>query len=122
MNPVKFKSPNNGLHLGQIKARLMKPTKEQADFIKAHPVKVERAKLDKRNGSDIPPGQAKQPKEGRKVEVEKANPSNPGNPGKPEKAEKPTMKQQKSDQGGNPGGKPQNPEQSKGQGKGKGKP
>ena len=119
---VKFKSPNNGLHLGQIKARLMKPTKEQADFIKAHPVKVERAKLDKRNGSDIPPGQAKQPKEGREVEVEKANPSNPGNPGKPEKAEKPTMKQQKSDQGGNPGGKPQNPEQSKGQGKGKGKP
>jgi hypothetical protein len=116
---AKYKSPNNGLHLGQIKARLVKPTKEQAEFIKAHPVKVERAKVEKRNDQGVPPGQAKQPKEDRKAEVEKANPANPG---KPEKAEKPNMKQQRSDQG-NPGGNPQKPEQKKGQeGKGKGKP
>ena len=120
---VKFKSPNNGLHLGQIKARLVKPTKEQAEFIKTHPVKVERAKLDKRNGAGVPPGQAKQPKEDRKVGVEKAN---PGNPGKPEKVEKPMMKEQKPDQGEKPmmkqqkpdqGGKPQKSEQGKGKGK-----
>jgi hypothetical protein len=41
IDKIKFKSPNNGLHLGQIKARLVKPTKEQAEFIKTHPVKVE---------------------------------------------------------------------------------
>ena len=123
---IKYKSPNNGLHLGQIKAKLVKPTKEQAEFIKAHPVKVERAKVDKRNDQDVPPGQAKQPKEDRKAEVEKANPGNPGNPGKPEKAEKPSMKQQRSEQG-NPGGKPEKsdrggkPQKSE-QGKGKGKP
>ena len=114
---AKIKSPNNGLHLGQIKARLVKPTKEQAEFIKAHPVKVERAKLDKGDKA-VPPGQAKQPREDRRAEVEKAN---PGNPGKPEKVDKPVMKQEKSDKE-NPTGKPQKPEQNKGQGKGKDKP
>jgi hypothetical protein len=111
---IKFKSPNNGLHLGQIKARLVKPTKEQADFIKTHPVKVERAKIEKKmekpGKEGIAPGQAKQPKEDRKVETDK------GNPGKPEKVEKPMMKQKNSDQG-NPGGKPQKSEQGKGKGK-----
>ena len=117
---IKFKSPNNGLHLGQIKARLVKPTKAQADFIKANPVKVERAKIERRmerpGREGVPPGQAKQPREDRKAEVDR------GNPGRPEKVEKPVMKQQKPDQAENPRGKPQKPEQDKGQGKGKGKP
>jgi hypothetical protein len=34
---IKIKSPNNGLHLGQIKARLVKPTKEQEEFWRNNP-------------------------------------------------------------------------------------
>jgi hypothetical protein len=119
INKIKIKSPNNGLHLGQIKARLVKPTKEQAEFIRNNPAKVRIAKADKSKRVDSPPGQAKQPKEDRKVEVDRGNPvkpANPGNPGKPENAEKPIMKQKDPGQGGNPGGKPQKEQ------KGKGKP
>lgn len=41
---IKIKSPNNGLHLGQIKAKLVKPTKEQEEFIKNNPRTIRAAK------------------------------------------------------------------------------
>lgn len=50
-NRIKIKSPNNGLHLGQIKARLVKPTKEQEDFFKNNPRTVVAVKVDKDKGS-----------------------------------------------------------------------
>lgn len=34
---IKIKSPNNGLHLGQIHAKLVKPNKAQEEFIKGNP-------------------------------------------------------------------------------------
>ena len=34
---IKIKSPNNGLHLGQIHAKLVKPNKEQEEFLKGNP-------------------------------------------------------------------------------------
>jgi len=118
INKIKIKSPNNGLHLGQIKARLVKPTKEQADFIKNNPAKVRVARVDKGRKNEKPPGQAKQPQADRKVEVDRGNPAKPapGNPERPEKAERPMMKQQNPGKAGNPGEKPQKEQ------KGKGKP
>jgi hypothetical protein len=44
MNMIKIKSPNNGLHLGQLKARLVKPTKEQEQYWKANPGRPRLAK------------------------------------------------------------------------------
>jgi hypothetical protein len=44
---IKIKSPNNGLHLGQIKAKLVKPTKEQEDFIRSNPRSVRAGRDDK---------------------------------------------------------------------------
>ena len=46
---IKIKSPNNGLHLGQIKAKLVKPTQDQAEFLKSFPGRSHRAK----NGGDV---------------------------------------------------------------------
>jgi len=111
LSQIKIKSPNNGLHLGQIKARLAKPTKEQADFLKSHPVKVERAKIDKPGKGGNPPGLQKQAKEDRKVEAEK------GNPSKPDKGEKPKGEPSmsgKNDRGGDKGQKPNQSEKGKG--------
>jgi hypothetical protein len=115
ISKVKIKSPNNGRHLGQIYARLAKPTREQAEFRKNNPGKPERVKVDK--GSDRPakvddaPGQAKQPKADRKPDAEKVNPP------KPAKADKPAANPQKhDDHGGKPTDKPQKPDQG---GKGK---
>lgn len=96
---IKIKSPNNGLHLGQIKARLVKPTKEQFEFRKNNPGKPVRVKFDKpEKWEGSPPGHDKQPKEVRKVDVEKVHPSKPAKADKPGRSEKP----QKS---GNDGGK-----------------
>jgi len=47
---IRIKSPNNGLHLGQIKARLMKPTDEQAAFYRNN----------RGRPPFVPPGQAMQ--------------------------------------------------------------
>src|SRR6185436_12164079 len=53
---IKIKSPNNGLHLGQIKARLVNPTKDQAEFFKNNP-RQHFAKFNKdgKPGRDNPP-------------------------------------------------------------------
>jgi hypothetical protein len=139
---VKIKSPNNGLHLGQIHAKLVKPTKEQEEFIKSNPGRSRVAKDDKgarRNDSlqaDDKPGRDNPPRSDRGDE--RGNPAKDdrgaerGNPNKPEVA-----KPGKVDNpgGGNPnkaGGNPNkggdnpnkgggNPNKGGGQGGGKGK-
>ena len=110
---IKIKSPNNGLHLGQIKARLVKPTKEQAEYFKNNPRGPKTAKADKvdkidqgKRPDDVPRSDDK-PKGVGKPETDK------GPPTKPAKAEDPRGKPAKPDnpgKGGDPG---------KGQGKGK---
>jgi hypothetical protein len=111
---VKIKSPNNGLHLGQIKAKLVKPTKEQEDFIKNNPRTVKAVKVDKgprpadlKRGNDKP-GKGDDPS--RLGPPQQAEAPKGGPPAKPAQAEKP--------KGGNPGGKPDKP----GKGPGGGNP
>lgn len=47
---IKIKSPNNGLHLGQIKARFAKPTKEQDEWYRANPGRPPFAKPGNKGG------------------------------------------------------------------------
>lgn len=110
---IKIKSPNNGLHLGQIKARFVKPTKEQAEFLKNNPgrppfVKAEKADKDdkgdkggKKDDASKPDGQ---PKEDRKADTDKGDPSKPGKVEK-QGGEKPNVKPAKPDSGGKDTGK-----------------
>lgn len=95
---VKIKSPNNGLHLGQIYAKLAKPTKDQADFIRNNPTRPKPVKFDKdekggRQDDKLmdSPKPKKQPNDIRRNE----NPA-----GKPAKVDKPNGKGSKPDNGG----------------------
>ena len=127
---IKIKSPNNGLHLGQIYAKMAKPTKEQREFREKNPGKPAKAAKPERGnngerGGDRPGKSGNAP--GRSDEspgqMKKQAAENPvrGNPGGPPKADKPNDKPQ----GGKPNDKPQKAEkgggQAKGQGQGKGK-
>lgn len=107
---VKIKSPNNGLHLGQIKARFVKPTKEQAEFIKNNPgrppfVKADKAdkddKGDKGGKKDDVAKPEGQPKDDRKADTDKGNGSKPDKV-KKQDVEKPDAK---PDRGGKDTGK-----------------
>jgi hypothetical protein len=91
ISKIKIKSPNNGLHLGQIRAKLVKPTKVQAEFIKNNPGRPRFNRGDKgRPGG--PPSSDKQPKsdpggKGGKPDVDPGKSRNDGktksqNPGK----------------------------------------
>jgi hypothetical protein len=111
---IKIKSPNNGLHLGQIKARLMKPSNEQAEYYRNN----------RGRPPFVPPGQAmKNPNRGPGNSSAGGRPVGPdnapgqqkqGNPGKgPDKPDDRGKGSGKDDRGG---GKPGNP------GKGQGKP
>jgi len=107
-NKIKIKSPNNGLHLGQIYGRLKKPTKDQEDFYKNNPVKPARDK------------KANDAKKDNGDENDRGKPNNAGKldkgdkqGGKPDKVDKQGGKLDKVDkQGGKPdkvdkqGGKP----------------
>lgn len=85
---IKIKSPNNGLHLGQIYRRPKKPTKEQAEFIKNHPGKPGRVKDDK--GRD----------RGDKGKQDRGQGDDKGDPGKRDKkADGPSMKGDKGKDG-----------------------
>ena len=142
LTKVKIKSPNNGLHLGQIHARLMKPTKDQEDFIKSNPGRSHVAKDNsgRRNDglqADDKPGRDNPPRSDRGDE--RGNPARDdrgaerGNPNKPEVANPSGGNPHKG--GGNPnmgGGNPNkggdnpnkgggNPNKGGGQGGGKGK-
>ena len=116
LNKVKIKSPNNGLHLGQIRARLVKPTKEQAEFYNNNPSKRYFAKY-----TSDKPGRPDPPRSDRGDE--RGNPSKDdrgaerGNPGKPDRTD---VKVSKPDNPGKgQGGKPDKGDG--GQGKGGGK-
>ena len=136
----KIKSPNNGLHLGQIKARLVKPTKDQEEFYKNNPRDINAARInndnnrnDKDKGSKDEGGMknGKMPKDENPGNADKNNDrrnETPGiNPSKPEKTDKQDRNKQDGDKGN---GKPSKPEKSggnekgndKGGDKGKGKP
>jgi hypothetical protein len=114
IDKVKIKSPNNGLHLGQIHAKLVKPTQDQEEFIKSNPIRVGKGdKGARRNDSlqtDDKPGRDNPPRSDRGDE--RGNPARDdrgaerGNPNKPE-----VVKPGKPDNpgGGNPnkgGGNP----------------
>jgi len=108
---IKIRSPNNGLHLGQIKARLVKPTREQEDFLKNNPRTVRAAKMDKgpppgqiKKQSDDRPGKRHDPTDlGPPQKAEDRRPDAPrgGPPAKPALTEK--------IKGGPPAGKPDKP-------------
>ncbi|MEO8041495.1 MAG: hypothetical protein ABI646_02695 [Acidobacteriota bacterium] len=137
IDKVKIKSPNNGLHLGQIHAKLVKPTQEQEEFIKSNPGRSRVAKDDKggrRNDSlqaDDKPGRDNPPRSDRGDErgnpakenrgADRGNPNkpagrnpNPGGGGQP-KMNNPNKG------GGNPDKGGGNPNKGGGQGGGKGK-
>ena len=102
---IKIKSPNNGLHLGQIKARLVNPTKEQAEYFKNNPRK-HFAKYDDKPGRDNPPRSERGEERGNPSKDERG--SERGNPGKPDVGKGGPPKVEKP-QGGNPnkgGGNP----------------
>jgi hypothetical protein len=125
---IKIKSPNNGLHLGQIKARLVKPSKDQEDFLKANPARPKFAKMDN-SGKPEKPEKMKDTSPGRSDDAPRGNPGNPkaGNPkgdnpnaGNPKGGDPNAGKPAKED---NPKrGNDDNPGQGSGKGKGKGKP
>lgn len=113
LEKIKIKSPNNGLHLGQIRARLVKPTKDQIDFRRANPGRPGRVKNDKDTGSPgksgEAPGRDKDKGQDRKGNADR---------GKPEKMEKQNGRPEKAD---NPG-KGKAHDKGPGGGNGKGKP
>jgi len=127
INNIKIKSPNNGLHLGQIKARFVKPSKDQEDYLKNNPGRPPFAKFDKperqdkfdkddrgpkkddQGGKKDEPSKSEgKPKDDRKHQGEDVRPSKPGK-GENPNGEKHNPKSEKQDNGG----------QNKGKGKGK---
>ncbi len=128
ISKIKIKSPNNGLHLGQIKARLVKPTKEQEEFYKVNPRVVKAIKADKDDNPDKKDKGGKVDDKGIKPNDQKADPSknnrknetpgiNPNQPSKPGKTNRPDSKPVKQDKGGKDNGKSHGGD--KGNGKGK---
>jgi hypothetical protein len=126
---IKIKSPNNGLHLGQIKARLVKPSKEQAEFVKNNAGRARVENPGKGPKTETPPRGSDRGKEmGKGPDGQR-----PGDPGKPDKADNPNKGGGNPNKGGNPnqggdnpnkGGNPDkggNPNKGGDQGKGKGK-
>ena len=96
---IKIKSPNNGLHLGQIHAKLMKPMPDQAAFLKDNPGHAKFAKGGRRDFGDKP-GRDNPPRSDRGEER--------GNPGRDERGAQ-RGNPNKPDVGGNPhagGGNP----------------
>ena len=126
---IKIKSPNNGLHLGQIYGRPMKPTVAQINFRRGNPGKPGKGRGDGPGRSEnapgqrgVPPGQAKDKDDG------PASDKGRGNPGGPPKADGPGGKPDRDGNAGKGQGKGDGPGKGQGQnkgggpGKGKGKP
>ncbi|MBK9163735.1 MAG: hypothetical protein IPM21_07470 [Acidobacteria bacterium] len=119
---IKIKSPNNGRHLGQIKARFAKPTKEQAEWYKANPGRPPFRKpgnkggvygkgpdgvRDEKTSQDENPGRGDDRREERPGDKGQGRDDKPGKPNDPGKS----------------GGKPDNPNKAgKSDKPGKGKP
>ncbi len=111
INMIKIKSPNNGLHLGQIKARLVKPTQDQEIYFKNNPRGSKGVKADKPDNDDRGDkgnNGGKKDDVGKPDNQPKDNPkpmTKDDKPGKPEKSdkpagEKPNEKPAKRDDGG----------------------
>ncbi len=119
LSKIKIKSPNNGLHLGQIKARLVKPTKVQEDFWKGNKGRPNYAKMGPNGKPEkiakaVNPGRSDESGKPGKSDDRGENKGGNPNAGKPEKSKGPGQGKG-SDKGSDKGG-------DKGQGKGKGKP
>lgn len=96
---IKIKSPNNGLHLGQIYAKLARPTKDQEIFIRNNPGRPKAIKFDKDNNG------GRQDDKGMKnvnphFDPPNDGPKNESRDAKPAKAEKPNGKSPKPDNKG----------------------
>ena len=96
---IKIKSPNNGLHLGQIKARLVNPTKDQMEFYKNNPRKHFGKSGDK-PGRDDPPRSERGEERGNPSKDERG--AERGNPGKPDVGKGGPPKVEKPQGGGKP--------------------
>ena len=113
ISKVKIKSPNNGKWMDKVHAKLAKPTKEQADFIKSSPGRQKVARTDnpgRRDDAvkgDDKPGRVDPPRSDRGDE--RANPpkadrgAERGNPNKPAAAPKPERQNVKPQKADNPG-------------------
>jgi hypothetical protein len=135
---IKIKSPNNGLHLGQIKAKLVKPTREQEDFIKNNPRSVRAGKGDKvprpddakrrednpGRGRDDNPGRGNDPARLGPPQHAEDNPGRKGDPQGPKrgpdnpKGGPPSRPAQADNQKGRGQAKPDKPGKGPGQNKG----
>jgi hypothetical protein len=113
---IKIMSPNNGLHLGQIKARLVKPTQEQEIYFKNNPRGPKGVKADKPDDADKGDkgnNGGKKDDVGKPDDQPKENPkpmTKDDKPGKPDKVDKPNVQKQnakpaKQDNGGKDSGK-----------------
>lgn len=115
MTNIKIKSPNNGLHLGQIYAKLAKPTKDQVDFMRNNPGRPKAVKFDKddKGGRSDDRGARKDdkgvrqddkrmdsPKPDKEPKDIRKNDGPAGKPSKPAKVDKPNGKGSKPDNGG----------------------
>ena len=118
----KIKSPNNGLHLGQIYAKLAKPAPDQIAFIKNHPrgPKGFKPDNDDRGGrrDDVPKG-IRDDKGGKPDDHSKADKiGRPDDRPKTDKGEKQNAGP-KADKGGKHNDGPKNDKGGNGKGKGK---
>lgn len=124
---IKIKSPNNGLHLGQIKARLVKPSKAQLDWYNANPGRPPFGKPGNKGGvygkgpdgvRDEKTSQDENPGRGDDRREERPGDKGQGKDDKPGKADNPNKGGGKPDSPNKGGGKPADT----GKGGGKGKP
>ncbi len=110
---IKIKSPNNGRHLGQIHAKLVKPTKEQDDFIKGNPARYHVAKdrkgrrddgfkADDKPGRDNPPRSDRGDERGNPAKEDRG--ADRGNPNKPDHQNMKPAKMDKPGKGQDHGG------------------
>ena len=118
---LKIKSPNNGLHLGQIYAKLAKPTKEQADFMRNNPGRPKAMKFEKgeKGGRPDDQGARKDDKGGRQDDKRMDSPKSDKQPNESRKNDNPSAKPPKADKPNGKGSKPDNGGPNKGKEKGK---
>ena len=81
---IKIKSPNNGLHLGQIHAKLVKPMPDQAAYLKDNPghAKFAKGRRQDKPGRDNPPRSDRGDERGNPGRDERG--AQRGNPDKPD--------------------------------------
>ena len=120
ISKIKIKSPHNGKWLDKIHARLAKPTKEQAQFIKNTPFRGQLAKdRGSKPGRDDPPRSDRGDERGNPARDDRG--AERGNPDRPAgKTDRPDVKPGKADAPGQDKSKGQGQAQGQGQGKGQG--